>query len=87
MLEETRRICIFLSVDPLKLVSSGCMLITTPNGAEIIKILHQQNVKASIIGQVTFGKKYILCDGNDRINITAPESDEIYKTRKMKGMV
>ncbi len=87
ILEETRRISHFLSIDPLKLISSGCMLITTPNGEELLRILHQQNIKASIIGKVTFGKDCILRDGNENIKIDAPDSDELYKARKMKGMV
>lgn len=87
MLEETRRICHFLSLDPLKLISSGCMLITTPNGEELLRIFHQQNIKASIIGEVKFGKEFILRDGDNNINITVPDSDELYKARKMKGMI
>jgi hydrogenase maturation factor len=87
ILEETRRICHFLSLDPLKLISSGCMLITTPNGEEILKLLHRQDIKASIIGQVTFEKEFIMVDEGSRVKISAPGSDELYRARKMKGMV
>ncbi|MCX7774419.1 MAG: AIR synthase family protein [Clostridia bacterium] len=87
ILEETRRICQFLSLDPLRLISSGCMLITTPNGPELIRILHESNIKASIIGEVTFGSACVLKDDDEAINITAPEADELYKARKMKGLV
>lgn len=87
MLEETRRICSFLSIDPLKLISGGCMLMTTPNGEEVLKTLHQQNIKASIIGQVIFGKNCMMFDGDHCINITASKSDELVKAQKMKGMV
>lgn len=87
ILEETRRICKFLSLDPLKLISSGCMLITTPNGEELLRILHQNDIKASFIGCVTFGNEYILRDGEKCVNISAPQSDELYKARKRKGLV
>jgi hydrogenase expression/formation protein HypE len=87
MLEETRRICYFLSLDPLKLISSGCMLITTPNKDELLRILHQHNIKASVIGEITFSKFCILKDEDEIIPITAPEADELYKARKMKGLV
>ena len=87
ILEETRRICTFLSIDPLKLISSGCMLITTPNGEEILKILHKNNIKASIIGEIIFEKKCILKKDEKDVNISAPESDELYKARKMKGLI
>ncbi len=87
ILEETRRICNFLSIDPLKLISSGCMLMTTPNGEKILNILHQQDIKASIIGKVTFGKEMVLLDEDRRIGITPPKSDELYKARKLKGRI
>ncbi len=87
ILEHTRRICNFLNIDPLKLISSGCMLITTPNGNGLLKILHQNDIKASIIGQITFGKECIIIDGENHLKIDIPESDELYKARKMKGMI
>jgi hydrogenase maturation factor len=85
ILEETRRICHFLSIDPLKLISSGCMLIATPHGEELIKILHQNDIKASIIGRISFGKNCILKDGENATILSAPETDELYKARELKG--
>ncbi|HHY65044.1 MAG TPA: AIR synthase [Clostridiaceae bacterium] len=87
ILEETRRICSFLSIDPLKLISSGSMLITTPNGEELIKILNRNDIKASEIGRVTFGREFLLIDEENTVKITIPESDELYKARKMKGEI
>lgn len=87
ILEHTRRICNFLKIDPLKLISSGCMLITTPNGEGLLKILHQNDIKASIIGQITFSKECIIKEGEKHIKIKVPESDELYKARKMKGLI
>lgn len=87
ILEETRRICSFLSIDPLKLISSGSMLITTPNGEELIKILNRNDIKASEIGRITFGREFLLTDGDNSVKITPPESDELYKARKMKGKI
>lgn len=87
VLEETRRICYYLSLDPLRLISSGCMLLTTPDGDKLLRIFHQQDIKASIIGRVTFGNECILVDGENRIPIEAPGTDELYKARKMKGLI
>ena len=85
ILEETRRLCDFLSLDPLKLISSGSMIITTPNGSELLKILHENNIKATEIGCITFEKEFLLIDGEDIVKINSVESDELYKARKMKG--
>jgi hydrogenase expression/formation protein HypE len=87
ILEETRRICTFLSLDPLKLISSGSMLITTPNGEELIRIFNQNDIKASEIGRITFGRDFLLKDDDITIKITVPESDELYKARNMKGKI
>lgn len=84
ILEETRRICEFLTIDPLKLISSGSMIITTPNGSELLKILHENNVKATEIGCITFEKEFLLLDGKNVVKINNVESDELYRARKMK---
>ena len=87
ILEHTRRICSFLKIDPLKLISSGCMIITTPNGNGLLQKLQQNDVKASIIGKITFSKECIIKDGDNHIKINIPESDELYKARSMKGLI
>lgn len=87
ILEETRRICAFLSIDPLKLISSGSMMITTPNGEELIRILNQNDIKASEIGRITFGRDFFLKDDDIAVKISMPESDELYKARKRKGKI
>lgn len=49
---ETARICKFLKINPLQLVSSGALLIAAkPNAAsKIVENLKQKNIQASIIG-------------------------------------
>lgn len=85
VLEETRRICAFLNINPLKLISSGSMIITTPNGSELLTILHENNIKATEIGCVTFEKDFFLSNGKNCVKINSVESDELYRARKMKG--
>jgi thiamin-phosphate kinase len=52
---ETRRICETLQVDPLKLISSGMLILTTPqkNVERVLTVIEQVGVKAAIIGVVT----------------------------------
>ena len=61
------------------------MIITTPNGSELLKILHDNNVKATEIGCITFEKEFLLIDGENVVKISSAESDELYRARKMKG--
>lgn len=80
--DETKAIAEIYGIDPLKLISSGCMLITCKNGEGLIKELEAAGIKATIIGKTTENKsKYILKDG-EMISIMAPEADELYKAIK-----
>jgi len=50
---ETTRICSYFGIDPLQLISSGALLISTEakTAEEIIENLEQQQVEASVIGE------------------------------------
>jgi len=77
--KETEKICEVLGLDPLKLISSGCMLITCKNGEELVKRMYKGGITATIIGKVTDGKnKSIICEGIAN-EISEPASDELYK--------
>lgn len=77
--EETSKLCQYYGIDPLKLISSGCMIITCKNGSELVKELERSGIEAAIIGQITDNKekKLVLKDGS--IDILEPLSDELYK--------
>ncbi len=79
IMEETSKLCRIYSIDPLKLISSGCMVITCKNGSELVKLLEGEGIKATIIGQITntLEKRLVLEEGC--IDITEPLSDELYK--------
>jgi hydrogenase expression/formation protein HypE len=76
---ETEEICKFYSINPLRLISSGCMIITSNNGKELIKELESNGVSASIIGEIIREPKKIMYDNNDIIQISQPEADELFK--------
>ncbi len=80
VLDETKAICKFLNINPYRLISSGCMLISCPNSnsEKIINELEKNGIKASVIGRITDGGKYII-ENNKRIPLNEPESDELYK--------
>jgi len=79
ILDETLKICNIYGIDPLKLISSGCMIITCRNGKRLVEELEKSYIKATIIGQITEGnkKQLVLKDGS--VDITEPSSDELYK--------
>lgn len=80
--EETEKICDFFEIDPLKLISSGCMLITCKNGVTLVKVLKDNGVKATVIGKITEEREKIINEGKVSKEILAPECDELYKVIK-----
>ena len=52
---ETLKICEFFKIDPLQLIGSGSLLISARPGStsKIVNILASNNIKASVIGEVS----------------------------------
>ncbi|MGC1120900.1 MAG: AIR synthase family protein [Candidatus Methanofastidiosia archaeon] len=53
--QETRAICSALSVDPLRLISSGSLLITVPKDATslLVDVLRKEGITVAVIGEIT----------------------------------
>jgi hydrogenase expression/formation protein HypE len=83
LLEETRVICECLGLDPLKLISSGSMLITCEDGDGLVKKLQESGIQSGIIGKITQDSECLLIEGEIALKIDAPDSDELYKARKL----
>ena len=77
---ETRAICEEFGLNPLKLISSGCMLITCRDGEGMLEALNREGIPASIIGEVVVEGR-TLVDGEREVPIDPPESDELYKVQ------
>lgn len=77
--EITKKVCGRFDVDPLRLISSGCMLIVCAKEKEneMIKKIESAGIKATCIGTVKSGDEGVrFTDG--RV-IDPPAADEIYK--------
>lgn len=73
----TRKICAKFDIDPLKLISSGSMLITCKNGEELVKVLEAEGIKATIIGKIT-KHKGIVINSDQSYEVSPPERDELF---------
>jgi len=80
---ETRNVCSALQVNPLRLMSSGCLLIAAKQSDcdRIIRRLKDHRIPAAIIGEITAsrtGRRLVRLNG--KIEEVAPyERDEIYR--------
>ena len=72
-------VCKYFKIDPLKLISSGSMLITCENANELIEKLKEKNIKATIIGNVNQSNDKVLLREGSALIIEEPSSDELYK--------
>ncbi len=73
----TSKLCSHYGIDVLRFISSGSMLICTPQGEELVKELNSQGIKATIIGRITKEKGIIIKDGVEII-VPPPERDELF---------
>lgn len=80
---ETKKICSIFNIDPLKLISSGSMLIiaSKEKSNKIIELLNKEKIEVNIIGKVIRGESVIIKNGIKQL-IDPPESDELYKVLK-----
>ena len=92
---ETEKICRLFDVNPLRLISSGSMIIIVPKEkrAEMEEAMKAAGVDASVIGIIKEESDGICmarhtltcgsgCMGRIKVKIDPPYADEIYKTYK-----
>jgi hydrogenase maturation factor len=87
---ETKQICSVLKANPLKLMSSGCLLIAADRrkSSLILRSLGRRGINAAIIGTITprwSGRKLVGRNGKVK-EIGAYERDEIYRLIESYGM-
>ncbi len=77
--QETIEICEEFSINPYCLISSGSMLITAPNGADIVRCLAKEGINAAVIGKVTEGNDRLVMTKDGKRFLEPPGADELYK--------
>jgi hydrogenase expression/formation protein HypE len=83
VLPETKTICSIFGVNPLRLMSSGCLLIAADKRKSnlIVQRLRRKRIPAQIIGRFTphrRGRILVRWDGT-RVEIGPRERDELYR--------
>jgi len=78
--EVTKKICNHYNINPLRLISSGTMLMTvSPDKKdELLDTLKEDGIVCSVIGEIT--NKDVYLERRGRLAyVTPPDSDELYK--------
>ena len=79
--DSTKAICEYYKIDPLKLISSGSMLlvVSPEKYEELREKLSSEGIEWSNIGKLTEEKSKVIISGCFIEEIDEPESDELYK--------
>lgn len=77
--QETVEICEFFGINPYGLISSGCMLMATADGARLARELERAGIPAALVGMATEGRECVLRSGEERCTLEPPKEDELYK--------
>lgn len=76
----TEKICNHFEINPLRLISSGTMVMTVKQEKvnELMAAFEEKNIMASVIGEITPKDVYLEKHGRMQY-VTPPDSDELYK--------
>lgn len=77
--QETVEICEVFGLNPYELISSGSMLITSPDGNEVVRRLKAAGINAAVIGKVTDSNDRVIINGDEKRFLEPPKSDELYR--------
>jgi hydrogenase maturation factor len=75
---ETRAVCAALGVNPLRLISSGALLVACPDGQAMVQGLQARSIAATVIGRVTTTERVVIQQGN-RIAAEPVWRDELWR--------
>lgn len=77
--QETVEVCECCGVNPYRLLSGGCLLMTAEDGPGLVAALEAQQIPAVIVGKVTAGNDRILQNDGEIRYMERPQQDEIWK--------
>ena len=76
--QETVEVCECCNVNPYELMSGGCLLMTSEDGAMLVSALEAEGIPAVIVGKVTDSNDRILINEDEIRYLDRPQRDQIY---------
>lgn len=76
--QETVEVCECCNVNPYELLSGGCLLMTSEDGAKLVSALREEGIPAAIVGKVTDSNDRILINEDEIRYLDRPQRDQIY---------
>ena len=85
ILQETVEVCEVFDVNPYRLHSEGCVLMTAPSGGALTALLRKQGIPAVVIGRTTKSIGRRIYNGEIQTFLDRPKPDELYKIQLTGG--
>lgn len=78
--KETIEICRLFSIDPMRLISSGVMVMTVPTNKKdlMLEAFNKEGLEITEIGKIIDEGRIVIRDGETE-ELTPPDVDELYK--------
>lgn len=83
--QETIEVCERYDLNPFRLLSDNCVVLTADNGHRMAEVLAAKGVPAAVIGHINPGCKREVYNGEVRGFMERPGKDEIYKIQSIGG--
>lgn len=71
-----------VGIDPLRLVSSGCLVVSHPDGRRLSEVYRNSGINAEVVGKMTGGGRIVNRDGR-ATPLERPTTDELWKARQV----
>ncbi|MDD2972710.1 MAG: AIR synthase family protein [Lachnospiraceae bacterium] len=85
--QETIEVCEFVDVNPYQMISSGCLLMVTDQGFDLVRALEKNGINAAVIGKITDNNDRVVINEEERRFLEPPKSDDIYKLNGMERKI
>ncbi len=82
VLPVTREISSRVGIDPLRLVSSGCLIVSHPDGQRLCEVYRRSGLNAEVVGKMTGGSRVVNRGGRTTL-LERPTTDELWKAREV----
>lgn len=74
--QSTIEICERFELNPYRLYSGGCYLLTADNGGHLVEVLAAEGIPSAVIGTVDTGIARVMIHGEGRGFLERPQPDE-----------
>lgn len=79
--QETIEVCEFYHMNPYQLTSAGAVLMYTDQGKELVRVLQEAGITASLLGRTSDTRERIITGGAEVRYMDRPQPDELNKIK------